>query len=558
VETNRLQGDIRTLPEAEDLQQELHSLRENVIAAVTYRNRLQDEISRGESQSTDLEQKAGLAEWINNPTVAADLRAEREVREQILSELKSALVQAEIEAESARQRLLEESERLNRHFEDILAPGESLDQETATTPAGVPIDARRRSREDQAEAVSSEAVAPFEPAHPAEALRSVETSKPPVSSVINGLDPGSVVGLIKRPSPPANLRMPRARSTEQVFPVVVGREKSTKSAIPVRIPGMEAASPPAPSQPVTPAQPAELRAPSELTAPAHETPTRSTPPATRSPQSQRVRVIQPGSASLKSLFTDLWTARELLFFLTWRDIKVRYKQTALGVLWAILQPVISMIVLSIFFGKLAGIAKHTGNTPYPVFVYAGLLPWTFFANALGNSSNSVVGNAGLVTKVRFPRLALPLAAAAGELVDLCLAFTVLLGLMLWYHVPLTPRLLWTPLLTMGVGGIGVGLGAIFASLTVKYRDFRYLLPFVTQIWMFMTPVIYPGSVVPAAYRWVLYANPLNGWIGGFRWALLGYPLPWSQLAVSAVATLLILAIGVWYFRTTERRFAEII
>src|SRR5947208_9666881 len=183
------------------------------------------------------------------------------------------------------------------------------------------------------------------------------------------------------------------------------------------------------------------------------------PSSSLSRPEERIRVIEPGRSSLKNLGRDLWEYRELLYFLTWRDIKVRYKQTVLGILWAIIQPVMSMIVLSICFGQFAGLGKHTGGVAYPIFVYAGLLPWTFFANALGAGSGSVVGNTNLVTKVHCPRIMLPISAVAGGLVDLAISFVVLFALMVWYHVPLAPRLLVTPLLVLGVSAIASGFAA---------------------------------------------------------------------------------------------------
>lgn len=272
----------------------------------------------------------------------------------------------------------------------------------------------------------------------------------------------------------------------------------------------------------------------------------------------QVRVIEPGTISLKHLARDVWRSRELLYFLVWRDVSVRYKQTVMGVLWVVIQPIISMIVLSIVFGRLKGITQYTGGTPYPVFVYAGLLPWTLFANALSSSSVSVLYNSSLVTKIRFPRIALPIATTAGELVDFIVSFVVLLGLMLFYHVPITWRLLFLPFLTFGICLIAIGLGSIFASLTVKYRDFRFILPFLTQIWMFVTPVIYPIRLVPPEFRWFLVANPMSGWVGGFRAAILGYGVPRQPLAVACVVSVVIFLVGVYYFQSKERRFAEVI
>jgi len=274
--------------------------------------------------------------------------------------------------------------------------------------------------------------------------------------------------------------------------------------------------------------------------------------------SERIRVIEPGTTSLTDLVKELWRSRELTYFLIWRDIRVRYKQTALGVFWAILQPVISMIVMSFVFGNIGNLKAHTSGTPYPVFLYSALLPWTFFAGAFSSTSGSVVGNAALITKIRFPRIALPITATISEAVDFALALVVLLGLMVWYHVPITPRLLFIPLLLIGMGSIAIGIGSVCASLNVKYRDVRFVIPFVAQIWMYLTPVIYPERMVPPRFQWVLFANPMNGWINAFRAVFLGYPLNGTQLGVSIVASIVILLGGVYYFRLTERGFAEII
>ena len=272
----------------------------------------------------------------------------------------------------------------------------------------------------------------------------------------------------------------------------------------------------------------------------------------------RVRIIEPGKASLRVMFNDLWRCRELLYFLTWRDIKVRYKQASLGVLWAVVQPILTMVVLSIFFGRLAGIAKHTGSTPYPVFVYSGLLAWNFFSGALSASGTSVISNAALITKIRFPRILLPIAAVSGELIDFVIAFLVLMGLMLCYHVPISASVVLIPFLVMGVAAIALGLGSIFSALTVRYRDFKFIIPFMLQIGMFATPVIYPSSAVPPKWHVLLLINPLNGWISAFRGILLRSPVDWHALCVSALVSIGVLLAGLNYFRAAERTFAEVI
>lgn len=273
---------------------------------------------------------------------------------------------------------------------------------------------------------------------------------------------------------------------------------------------------------------------------------------------ERIRVIAPGRSSLKHLLPDLWRHRVTLYFLAWRDIKVKYKQTALGALWAILQPVLTVAVLTIFFGRYAGIAKHTGGLPYTIFAYSGVLPWTFFALTLANCANSVVGNAALVTKVRFPRIALPLAAVGSGLVDFAIASLVLIALMVWYHVPVTARLLFAPLLVVGLAGVAFGFGSFFAALTVSYRDFRYVIPFLTQIWMFLTPVIYPASMIPHRLRWLIDLNPLAGLVGSFRAVFLGAPIDPFQMILCVVISLVLVVAGASYFLAVERRFADII
>lgn len=276
------------------------------------------------------------------------------------------------------------------------------------------------------------------------------------------------------------------------------------------------------------------------------------------PETEAVRVIEPGRTAFRIVWSDVWRSRELLYFLTWRDIKVRYKQTALGVLWAILQPVLTMVVMSVIFGTVAGLGRKTGGTPYPIFLYSALLPWTFFAGAITGCSNCVVANATLVTKVQFPRISLPISNIAAGLVDFGLSFLVLLAMMAWYRTPIRPAILAVPVLILGVSVISLGFGAIFAALTVSYRDFRYLLPFVAQIWMYLTPVIYPANMLPHKWRWLIELNPLTGWIGTFRTAILGAPIDrWGMLS-SVLTTGLVVIAGTYYFGAVERRFADVI
>src|SRR5437764_243350 len=231
---------------------------------------------------------------------------------------------------------------------------------------------------------------------------------------------------------------------------------------------------------------------------------------------------------------ELWAHRELLYFLTWRDLKVRYKQTALGVLWVILQPLLTMLVFTLLFGRLAGFDERTGGIPYPIFAFAGLLPWTFFSTAITNSGNSLVGSAHLITKIYFPRMIIPAAAVAAGLVDFALSFTILAALMVYYGVGVTWGLLLLPVLMILVTLLALGVGMLLSALNVKYRDIRQVLPFMVQIWMFLSPVIYPSALVPGKWRWVFALNPMTGIIEGFRAALFGRTqIEWNILAVSA-------------------------
>jgi lipopolysaccharide transport system permease protein len=271
-----------------------------------------------------------------------------------------------------------------------------------------------------------------------------------------------------------------------------------------------------------------------------------------------VAVIEPGRSRLIEGLAELWDFRELLYFLTWRDVKVRYKQTLLGATWAVLQPLFAMLIFTIFFGYLAGISAQTGGIPYPLFAYAGLLLWTFFANAISNGGNSLVNSAHLITKVYFPRMIVPVAAVAAGLVDLAIAFLLLVVLMLYYGVGLTWGLALLPLYALLLTALAAGMGTWIAALNVKYRDVRHVLPFLIQLWMFVSPVIYPSSFVPEKWRWVLELNPLTGIIEGFRAALFGRDPNWRAIGIACAVTAGVLAFAVVFFRRTERRFADII
>jgi lipopolysaccharide transport system permease protein len=273
--------------------------------------------------------------------------------------------------------------------------------------------------------------------------------------------------------------------------------------------------------------------------------------------SMPVLVLEPSRGLVRLNLRDVWAYRELLFFLVWRDVKVRYKQTVLGVAWAVLQPVMTMIVFSVFFGRLAGLPSD--GLPYPVFTFAALLPWQLFAYALSESGNSLVASQNLITKVYFPRLVVPLAAVLAGLVDFAIAFAVLLMLMLYYGIVPGRAVVYLPLFVVLVIATALAVGLWLSSLNVKYRDVRYTIPFLTQFWLFLTPVAYSSSMVPARWRPLMGLNPMAGVVEGFRWALLGSgAAPGPELAVSVLAVAVLLTGGVIYFRQTERAFADLV
>jgi lipopolysaccharide transport system permease protein len=254
---------------------------------------------------------------------------------------------------------------------------------------------------------------------------------------------------------------------------------------------------------------------------------------------------------------EIWHYRELLFFLVWRDIKVRYKQTALGVAWAVLQPLFTMLVFTLFFGRLAKISSN--GLPYPLFSYAALLPWQLFAFALTESSNSIVVNERLITKVYFPRLVIPLAAVLAGLVDFAIAFVLLIGLMIWYRVTPTLAILTLPLFIIFALITALSAGLWLSALNVQYRDVRYTLTFIVQLWLFASPVAYSSTLVPPRWRPLYGLNPMAGVIEGFRWALLGKsPAPGAMLAVSVFVVIIFLFGGLRYFRRMERTFADVV
>ena len=255
-------------------------------------------------------------------------------------------------------------------------------------------------------------------------------------------------------------------------------------------------------------------------------------------------------------FADLWRYRELLYFLTWRDIKVRYKQTALGALWAVIQPLAQMLLFTLVFNRFAGLSS--GDVPYPLFAYAGLLIWTFFANAVLNSTHSLVTNTNLVTKVYFPRVFIPAAAVAAGIVDLIIASVILAGLALYYGVNPGWHALLLPVFVALAVALSFAVGMLVSATTVKYRDLRHALPFVMQFWMFASPVIYPSSVVPGGWRRLLALNPLAGIVEGFRASLTGAPLDPMLTLAATVETLFLLAVSFYIFRRTEETFADVI
>jgi len=267
--------------------------------------------------------------------------------------------------------------------------------------------------------------------------------------------------------------------------------------------------------------------------------------------------IAPSRGWVPLKLSELWEYRELLYFLIWRDIKVRYKQTALGASWAIIQPFMTMVVFSLFFGHLGKMPSD--GLPYPIFTFAALVPWAFFANGLNQSSNSLVGSSNLITKVYFPRLIVPLASVFSGIVDFLVAFGVLLGMMLYYGLVPTLNILWLPLYVLLALVTSLGVGLWLSALNVEYRDVRYIIPFITQFWLFATPIAYPSSLLPEPWRTIYGLNPMVGVVEGFRWALLRTnSAPGPIVAVSASAAVLILVSGAFYFRRMEKTFADIV
>ena len=280
---------------------------------------------------------------------------------------------------------------------------------------------------------------------------------------------------------------------------------------------------------------------------------------------EEVLFLRPSRGWSALNLRDLWRYRELIYFLIWRDIKVRYKQTALGAAWAIIQPFFTMIVFTIFFGRLAGVPSD--NVPYPIFSYTALLPWGLFTKALGDAGRSMISNRSMITKVYFPRLVIPIASVLSGVVDFAIAFLVLLAMMVYYNTlpggtyqVIPTAAVWTlPLFLLLALVTALGVGLWLSALNVIYRDINYILPFLTQFWLFITPIAYPSSMIPEKWRLLYALNPMTGVVEGFRWALLGTgTAPAPMLAVSTTIALVVLLSGLFYFRRMERTFADMV
>jgi len=270
-----------------------------------------------------------------------------------------------------------------------------------------------------------------------------------------------------------------------------------------------------------------------------------------------ITIIRPSRGWISLNLRDLWEYRELLYFLTWRDVKVRYKQTVLGAAWAIIQPFFTMVVFSVFFGKLAKMPSD--DIPYPIFSYAALVPWTFFANGLSQSSTSLVASANLIKKVYFPRLVVPISSVISGAVDFVLAFVVLLGMMLYFGIVPTWNMIWLPLLLLLALVTSLGVGLWLTAMNVQFRDVRYAVPFLVQAWMFATPIAYPSSLLDEPWRTLYGINPMAGVVEGFRWALLGTETaPGPIVLVSALVAVGLLVSGAFYFRRMEKTFADVV
>lgn len=267
-------------------------------------------------------------------------------------------------------------------------------------------------------------------------------------------------------------------------------------------------------------------------------------------------VVEARKSGIKFHLKDWWTYRELLYFLVWRDVKIRYKQTLLGAAWAVIQPLTTMLIFTLIFSRVAKIDSN--GIPYPVFAFAALLPWTFFANAITTSGNSIVGSAHLITKVYFPRMIIPVAAVCAGLVDLAVAFPMLVALMLYYRIAISLNMLLLIPLVLLTTLLAIGVGMWLSAINVKFRDVKFVIPFVVQIWMYLSPVAYPSSVVPAKWRILYSINPFVGIIDGFRAALFARTVEWQPLALSSILTLALVGYASRQFRKMEKSFADIV
>jgi lipopolysaccharide transport system permease protein len=274
-------------------------------------------------------------------------------------------------------------------------------------------------------------------------------------------------------------------------------------------------------------------------------------------QDEEIIFIKPSKGWGSLNLRELWIYRELVYFLTWRDLKVRYKQTALGAGWAVLQPVLSMVVFSIFFGGLLNV--DSGDVPYPIFSYAAILPWGVFAKALNDTGRSLVSNRAMLTKIYFPRMVIPLASVFSSLADFLIAFVVMLGLMYYYQIAPTSNIWTLPLFLLLAVITALGIGLWLSAMNVLYRDIGYMIPYITQLWFYLTPIVYSASEVPEQWQFFYALNPMVGVVEGFRWALLGTSDPPSpMIAVSAVIALIVFISGMYYFRRMERTFADMV
>lgn len=280
-------------------------------------------------------------------------------------------------------------------------------------------------------------------------------------------------------------------------------------------------------------------------------------PAPKPPQMTTSTLIEPPTGWQLVNVDELWRYRELLGFLVWRDVKVRYKQTVLGAAWAVLQPAMMMVVFTIFFARLANVS--TGDIPYPLFVFAGLLPWSFFSTSISSAANSVVGSERLISKIYFPRLAVPFASVGAAVIDFCVALGMLLALLLWYGKVPGPAIVLAPVIFVFFGLAATGVGTLLAALNVAYRDFRYVVPFLVQLWMFATPTIYMDpSRNTDKFDLLLLINPLSPLVASFRACILGGPIPWGSLGIAATMSVAMFIAGCLYFRRVEDDFSDII